>query len=245
MDFNTAKKELERFCSFPLHTALDVMREFAALPNAIAHFDGDMRSFVYVPGKRSDRVVLVAHADTVWDSFGEDTPVPQTLVERGGVSLGKNPEVGIGADDRAGCAMLWLLRDSGHSLLIVDGEEQGQIGSCHIRDAYPDIYDELNAHAYMIQLDRRESRNYKVYRLPVSREFIAFVEGSTGYENAGTAARTDIITLCRDICGVNLAIGYHNEHTPDECVVLDEWYSALTMVERILKEPQKRYPLEL
>ena len=36
---------------------------------------------------------------------------------------------GIGADDRAGCAMLWLLRDSGHSLLILDGEEHGQVGA--------------------------------------------------------------------------------------------------------------------
>ena len=243
MDFKEAKEALIRFCSFPLHTAQGVMQEFASLPNAIAHFDGDMHNFVYIPGKRADRVVLVAHADTVWDSFGEDTPVPQSLCERDGVLFGKSPEVGIGADDRAGCAMLWLLRESGHSLLIVDGEEQGQIGSCHIRDAYPEIYDELNGHAYMLQLDRRKSRNYKVYRLPVSREFIDFVEGATGYENAGTASRTDIITLCRDICGVNLGIGYHNEHSAEECVLIDEWYSALTTVEGILTAPQRKYPM--
>ena len=32
---------------------------------------------------------------------------------------------GIGADDRAGCAILWLLKDSGHSLLVTNGEEIG------------------------------------------------------------------------------------------------------------------------
>lgn len=243
MDKAIAKSTLERFLAYPIGTSREVLEAFAALPRAIAHFDGEKRDFVYIPGEREDRVLLVAHADTVWDILYEGEKYEQTVKEKGGVYRGKSLSCGIGADDRAGCAMLWLLKDTGHSLLIVDGEEHGQIGSRNIRENYPTLFDELNAHAYAVQLDRREHKNYKVYRLPVSREFISFVERETGYENAGSASRTDIIVLCRDICGVNLSIGYYNEHTEQERLVFDEWYETLTLTERLLSGKQRRFPL--
>ena len=245
MDKLTAKNVLETFCSYPLSSVEAVFDKFRELPGAVYHFDGEKRNFIYVPGKREDRVLLVAHADTVWDDLYNRRHYDQELTEDGGVYMGKNAQCGIGADDRAGCAILWLLQNSGHSLLIVDGEEFGQIGSHHIKDAYPELFDELNGHCYMVQFDRRENRNYKVYNLPVSDEFIDFIEDTTGYYNAGRASRTDIIVLCRDICGVNLSIGYYNEHTGMEKVVFDEWYSTLELAENFLAKKQKRYPLDI
>ncbi|MBQ4071234.1 MAG: hypothetical protein IJD51_02305 [Clostridia bacterium] len=243
MNRDIAKRTVEEFLSFPISTGEDILRKFGALGGAIMHLDGEMKNFVYVPGSRADRVLLVAHVDTVWDYEYELRVLEQGVREKRGVFSGKSRECGIGADDRAGCAMLWMLRDSGHSLLLVDGEECGQIGSNHIRSDYPEIFDELNGHSYMIQLDRREHRNYKVYNLPVSDEFIDFVEGETGFYNAGRASRTDIIVLCRDVCGVNLSIGYYNEHTSSESLNFDEWFSTLELVERILAKKQERYPL--
>ncbi|HJW87414.1 MAG TPA: hypothetical protein VJ440_12350, partial [Candidatus Brocadiaceae bacterium] len=38
---------------------------------------------------------------------------------------------------------------------------------------------------------------------------------------------TDIVTLCRRITGVNLSIGYRNEHTDDEHLVLQDWQHTL------------------
>lgn len=243
MNIDNAKNILQCFCSFSLSTAEGVLQKFASLPNAIVHLDGDMNNFVYIPGTREDRVLLVAHADTVWDTFYCKEKHEQTLVENNGVFSGVNPTCGIGADDRAGCAILYCLKDSGHSLLIVDGEEGRQIGSNYIKNAYPEIFNELNQHSYVIQFDRRETDNYKVYNLPVSRKFIEFIEKSTGYKDAGKIASTDIVALCRDICGVNLSIGYYNEHTPDEKLVFDEWYKTLNLTEKILSKQQERYLL--
>jgi len=80
--------------------------------------------------------------------------------------------------------------------------------------------------------------------LPVSREFIEFIESTTGYSDAGKSARTDIVTLCRDVCGVNLSIGYRNEHSSFETLDFEEWFATLTLVEGFLAAKQKSYPLD-
>ncbi|MBQ8302148.1 MAG: hypothetical protein IJX97_01940 [Clostridia bacterium] len=248
MDKNIAQRVLESFCTFSIGESQGVLDSFASLPGAVKHYDRKLENFVYVPGRREDRVLLVAHADTVWNTHYRFEEYSQTLLRktRDGktVYVGKDPSCGIGADDRAGCAILWMLRNSGHSLLVLDGEEHGQIGANHIRLNYPELYDELNRHAYAIQFDRRNAREYKVYDLPVSDEFIEFIEKKTGYVSAGTNARTDIVALCRDICGVNLSVGYYNEHKSDEYLVFEEWFDTLEMAEKLLSEPQKKFPLE-
>ncbi len=244
MDRELAKRTLEEFCSFPLSTSKSVLKVFEELPEAICHYDGDKNNFVYVPGTREDRVLLVAHADTVWDRDYVDKLYEQTLFEQDGKFFGENTDCGIGADDRSGCAILWLLRNSGHSLLITDGEEIGCVGSRHLKDKYPELYDELNNHCYMIQFDRRECENYKVYSLPVTTEFISFIENSTGYCDAGKLASTDIVVLARNICAVNLSVGYYKEHTEFESIVVDEWLKTLNLAKKILSVKQKKYPLD-
>jgi hypothetical protein len=168
---------------------------------------------------------------------------PQTINLNNDIYRGNFAHCGIGADDRAGCAILWLLKDMGHSLLIVDGEEHGQIGSNYIRTTNPDLYEELNNHSYMIQFDRRGCDDYKCYKLPVTEKFKKFIEEVTGYHDAGRTARTDIVALCGKICGVNLSVGYYDEHSPYECLVFDEWFHTLNVVYNFLKEKQEQYPL--
>ena len=224
----------------PLSSARTVLEELAALPGARYYDGGRGYRHVYLPGKREDRVLLVAHADTVWD---DQIRLSQTPVLRDGVIRGADPTLGLGADDRAGCAILRLLADSGHSLLVLDGEEYGSVAAHHIRETMPCLFDELNAHSYVVEVDRRMDGNYKVYDLPVTQEFRAFIEGATGYREADRRSSTDIRVLCRDVCGVNLSVGYYNEHTEEEHLVLDEWYRTLTLLEAMLAPPQKRYPL--
>jgi hypothetical protein len=239
-----AKKVLEHFCSFPLTSSIDVLNEFAKLPEAIPCFHGNKNNFVYIPGTRADRVILVAHADTVWDSeYGSDGDIVQKLKFEKGIYSGTNTCYGIGADDRAGCAMLWLLKDSGHSLLVTDGEERGQFAANYIRSTIPELFEEINNHCYAIQFDRRGRNDYKTYNLPISQEFIDFIKGKTKYIDAGRNARTDIVALCDKICGVNLSIGYYNEHSASEILVFKEWLHTLNMVSELLKEEQKQYPL--
>ena len=235
---------LAGFLEAPLDTATPVLERFAQLPGAIARMDGGKNNFVYIPGARDDRVLLVAHADTVWDEdYIGRHDTRQRPVWENGIVRGSNPECGIGADDRAGCAMLWLLRGSGHSLLVTDGEEHGQIGAHHIEASYPALFDELNRHSWMLQLDRRGDSDYKVYSLPVTEAFIRHVAAQTGYADAGRRSRTDIVALCRDICGVNLSIGYFDEHTPFETLSVEAWKRTLERVERMLAPRQNRFPM--
>ncbi len=241
-----AKKVLEEFLSLPLENSSDVLEKFAALPNAIYHNDGGKLSFVYVPGNRDDRVVLAAHADTVWDKYYNVYPcAEQKLQDKNGTYSGTNGICGIGADDRAGCAILWLLKDFGHSLLILDGEENGQMGAKHLRDSYPKLFDEINDHSYIVQFDRRNANDYKCYRLPVTEEFKKFIEKETNYKDAGKTAFTDIVTLCTKICGVNLSVGYYDEHSSNEMIVFDEWYHTLDVAYNMLTKEQKKYPLDI
>lgn len=241
----TAKKALEEFLSMPINSSCPVLEKFAALEGAVSVIEEGKENFVYVPGKRSDRAVLAAHADTVWDEAYVESGFKSRPREKNGVYSNGALRVrcGIGADDRAGCAMLWLLRESGHSLLILDGEEHGQRGAWELRRFHTELFAEINAHSYIVQLDRRGSSDYKFYNIPVTEEFRAFVESSTGYSDAGKNARTDIVVLCDTVCGVNFSVGYYDEHTEKEKLVFDEWYGTLCKVENMITPPQKRFPL--
>ena len=139
--------------------------------------------------------------------------------------------------------MLWALRESGHSLLVTDGEEHGQIGAHFLRDEHPEVFAELQTHAFMVQLDRRGASDYKCYELPVTPEFLAYVEAEAGYVRAEGKGRTDIQVLCGDVCGVNLSVGYYDEHKPEERVCLAEWQHTLDVVRAMLAKPLRRFPL--
>lgn len=57
---------LTEFLRCPLYDGSEVLQRFRALPNA-QYFEGTapMERYVYIPGARKDRVLLLAHADTV------------------------------------------------------------------------------------------------------------------------------------------------------------------------------------
>ena len=243
------------FLSLRPEDSLPVLNRFSRLPGAVSRFDGGKNNYVYLPGQREDSVLLVAHADTVWDRFYAEEGYlfafdgdPEGLAHRpvfsdGVVKQGGSELWGLGADDRAGCAMLWLLKDSGHSILVTDGEEHGQIGAHYLADHDPALLDELNAHRYMIQLDRRGGSDYKTYHIPVSGAFCEYIERNTGFSDAGKSARTDIVALCKKICGVNLSIGYEHEHRENEILHTEAWLNTLNTVKRLLEAPQPAFPL--
>ncbi len=117
---------LRSFLEIPLGGADGVFDRFLEIPDAIYRGEG-LERFLYVRGSRSNKVLLVAHADTYWDhEYVYDLgPTHKIKIEDGNITA-VNDEFGLGADDRAGCAMLRLLKDLGHSLLVTNGEEQKQ-----------------------------------------------------------------------------------------------------------------------
>jgi hypothetical protein len=222
-----------------------------ATASSITLGGGDTR-FLYVPGERRDRVVLLAHADTVWDAKpGYPAPVPFAdgvfgagsgpqarstgVSATGGREPPGNPQLGIGADDRAGCALVWELRSLGHSLLITSGEEKGCLSSHWIADHNPDVLAELNTHQFMVQFDRRNAKEFKCYEVG-SDPFRAYVQQQTGYTEPDRLRGTDIRVLCREVCGVNLSCGYYDEHTPAETIVFAEWEHTLNVARAWLSQ---------
>ena len=234
---------LEQMLSCPISSADEVFALFRTLPGAIEDHGEGKQGYLYVPGTRKDRCVLVAHADTYFDVAYDQEPAEQSVAFDDGFYHGENPACSIGADDRAGCAILWLMRESGHSLLLLDGEEHGQIGSHFLKESNPELFAEINAHTFMVQVDRQGASDYKTYQLPVPQEFIEFVERETGFALSTSTGRTDIGVLCEDVSGVNLSVGFYDEHRPTERVCLEEWEHTLGIVRSMLAKPLKRYPL--
>jgi hypothetical protein len=215
---------LMEFLSCPVGDSSGIIDRFAVLPGAQVYGRGEER-FAFVPGERDVRLLLVAHADTVW--AGMDTP-PHVILENGQVRSASH-RYGIGADDRAGCAILWLLREMGHSLLVTDGEEQGRRGSRYLMANHPRIAAAINDdHHFVVQFDRCNSHDFKCYDVGTER-FRAYMAQQTGYTDAGRGSFTDICTLCRSVAGVNLSVGYREEHTPNEHLIVSDWLGTLNL----------------
>lgn len=168
MDINpdSAIESLVSFLQYNLASADQVLERFLTLPNSLLRGE-DQKRFVYVPGTRKDRVLLVAHADTEWDEsytkIGDCIPVIRRVQ---GILHSGRQGVGIGADDRAGCAILWILRSLGHSLLIADGEEGGQEGSHHLADSEENasLHHEIEStHQFAVEFDLSGAARFKCY----------------------------------------------------------------------------------
>lgn len=179
--------------------------------------------FLYAEG--SIPIALVAHLDTVFSS--SPTFVSYDKKEQ----LIYSGQGGIG-DDRAGVfAILKLLLKGYHPYIIfTTGEEIGGIGALSITQSLsqPNL-------KYIIELDRRGSNDCVFYN-HYDEEFISYIE-SFGFEYAlGSFSDISIICPLWNIAGVNLSIGYYNEHTTREFVCVDEWEYTITRVEKMLND---------
>lgn len=208
-----------------------------------AYSDGtNNERFTYIQGKRKDKVLLVAHADTVWPGVRV-----MPIVKNGEIISGyKEPievkneygvitkkKIGIGADDRAGCAALWHLKNLGHSLLITSGEENHLKGSKYLMRS--DWWkNEINSHQFIIQFDRANKNDLVFYDVG-TKDFVEYMVEKTGYKPE-RGISTDIRELCKDICGVNISIGYYNQHKENEKLVLSEYFNTLAIIKKLLSQ---------
>jgi len=205
------------------------LNKFGALPGAIVRRSRKGDGYVFVPGAlpHSHRALLVAHADTV--ASGPGVPVWSGDVVTSG---SRGP---LGADDRAGCSVLWTLRKSGHSLLVTDGEESGGRG---VRNACSRIGKHLSAHQCAFQIDRRGDKEIAVYTGATSSDWEGWIESSFPGWSIVAGSYTDIATIgdVLGICGANLAAGYVHEHTSHETLYMGALERTRKALARVLKE---------
>ena len=238
------KDILSEFLNMPLGSGDVVLEKFAALPGAVVGKGAQpLQRYVCIPGSRKDCVVLVAHTDTVWDkAYQNALSGDRSVIFEDGIFRSSSANCGIGGDCRAGCAMLWALKDSGHTILLVDGEEHGKHGARFLKTSNKKLYRELNRHRYMIEFDWKGTNCSLFNQVDNTKKFKKYIEEDLGFVDSKFTGGCDLQILCRHICGVNLGVGYHGWHTPKETVVLSEWENTLQKVGSFLAQPQKRYP---
>ncbi len=233
---------LTEFLSCSLLDGSSILEQFAALPNAQYHKGTHpLERFVYVPGSRADRVLLIVHADTFWDRNYPTDGVESAPVYEDNLVVSASETVGIGADDRAGCALAWLLRDSGHSLLVLDGEEKGHWAAKYIVREHKALLKELNHHAYMLALDFPGSDRCHYHAIPNRKRFCKYVEERFEVKPVTRYFGADVSFLSRSACGVNLSVGYYKVHSAQEYLKLSEWYCVYEKLYHALSAVQPQF----
>lgn len=210
-------------------------------------------SFFYLEGKLENKVLMVAHADTVWDSRYVGYTGEHDIAVEQGIVRSTNMDAGLGADDRAGCAMLSLLKETGHSILVTEGEEHRRGQNIPLFPQDGPLFTQISEnHQFVVQLDRKNGNDFRCYSVG-SDDFVKFIESRTKYvrpyENDNRHA--DIEILCRSICGVNFSIGYYHDHCPNadypnkhEYLNLAEWKRTLDTVRKLIEPADlPRFPL--
>ena len=177
-------------------------------------------SYIYAIGDID--IAVAAHLDTVFDF----EPEVYCDMEKG---VFWSPH-GLGADDRAGVfAIVKLInwyKKKPHIIFTLD-EEVGGVGAQHLA-AIPNPFPNLK---YIIQLDRRGEKDCVFYNCG-NEDFIKYVEGFGFVTAQGTFSDISFICPTWDVAGVNLSIGYLNEHTKIEYFVY-EWFWAT--IQKVMK----------
>lgn len=237
-------KKLPYIAKWLKYSRDEVLNKFMSINGAFT--DGTKQErFVYVPGTRDDKCLLVAHADTVWGDLDigldyysgilfSNKRFEEVKYTDGTTKIG----IGIGADDRAGCGLVWKLRELGHSILITTGEEIGCVATKRLMSS--DYWKkELNNHSFAIEFDRRYHNDIVFYDV-ATNAFVQYVKENTGYKPA-KGFGTDIRYICKDICGVNMSVGYIDEHCSFERLVVPHWENTLMIAKEWLSKPIKRF----
>ena len=186
----------------------------------------ETKDYIYAIGDIP--IALVAHMDTVFAR-----PASEVFYDRR-----KNviwAAEGLGADDRAGIFAIIQIIKKGlrpHIIFTTD-EEKGCFGADQlgrIKCPFKDL-------RYIIQLDRRGSNDCVFYDCD-NKDFIKYVEEFGFVEAIGSF--TDICSICPEwkIAGVNLSIGYENEHSTSEILYVGQMLSTIDKVCNMLQEQE-------
>ena len=211
-----------------MHTALFCS---AALKK---YYDNVIETNQYIYAEGNIPIALVSHMDTVFER--EANYKNRELFYDRAKNVMWCPR-GAGFDDKAGIfAILTILKDGfrPHVIFTMD-EEIGGLGASALADTYK--FHPFNDLKYIIQLDRRNTNDCVFYDCD-NEEFIDYVE-KFGFSEA-YGSFSDISELCPSwmVAGVNLSIGYDNEHTISEYLNVTALFATIKKVKNMLSETE-------
>jgi len=240
---------LEHLLSIPALSVLSFMDDERKRVGITDMPETDHDNYWYLPGNIP--VCLVAHVDTVRDEYkwrgkkkkGKYVFDPIDLVfERG---IYKNKSGILGADDRAGCYVLWYYMLQGENkphVLFTNHEESGGQGVKAFLREYDNML-KMSDIRLFIEIDRRGVSEYVTYNT-IPNEVHKYVKSFGFHEGMGSFS--DIMYLTQDtgIPSVNLSAGYYNEHSSREMLCVDELRLTVERIDLMLSDPiDQRYPV--
>lgn len=182
----------------------------------------------YLIAKGDIPIALVAHLDTVFDEPPKDIFYDPAK----GVVWSND---GLGADDRAGVFAILKIIRSGlkpHIIFTTD-EEIGGKGAYQLVADFPNPpFKELK---YIIQLDRQGISDCVFYDC-ANDDFVDYVEEFGFVEAFGSFSDISILCSYWGIAGVNLSIGYKNEHSYREMLYTAPLLATIDKVSKMLKD---------
>ena len=182
------------------------------------------KEYIYAVGDIP--IALVAHMDTVFKTQ------PQNIFYDKDKCVMWSPE-GLGADDRAGVFAIIKILQAGlrPSVIFTTDEEIGAVGAEKLVAEVPQPYTELK---YVIQLDRRGSNDCVFYDCD-NPTFIEYVETFGFAENWGSFSDISVICPAWKVAGVNLSIGYDDEHSFTEILNTTHMLQTISKVKKMLQ----------
>jgi hypothetical protein len=194
------------------------------------HFGEDKvlikKEYIYAVGDIP--IALVAHMDTVF----KNPPQSQHIFYDKEKCTMWSPD-GLGADDRAGIFAIIKILQAGlkPTVIFTTDEELGAIGAENLVLDIPKPYTELR---YIIQLDRRGSNDCVFYNCNNSA-FTDYIETFGFAQSLGSFSDISVICPMWGVAGVNLSIGYDDEHTVSETLNTTHMLQTISKVKKMLQ----------
>ena len=182
----------------------------------------ETKEYIYAEG--TIPIALCAHMDTVFKS-----PPSEVYYDRQ-----KNvifSPMGLGADDRAGVyAILQIIkRGLRPHIIFTTDEEIGAAGAAKLSE----IDCPFEGLRYIIELDRRGANDCVFYDCD-NFEFVKYVEQFGFVETFGSFSDISLICPAWKVAGVNLSVGYRDEHSVSEVLFVGHLLDTIDKVINML-----------
>lgn len=173
-------------------------------------------------------IALVAHMDTVFQT------TPTNIYYDPEAEIVWSPTGGIG-DDRVGIFLIMKLLQQTKLrpyIFLMNDEEFGGLGAQSLIQNYPLCNWNIN---FFIELDRH-GKDDAVFYTCGNKEFTDFICAYGFKEQIGLFSDISIICPAWGIAGVNLSVGYENEHSLLEIWNVKNGYDTYTKLLNILSK---------
>lgn len=190
--------------------------------------------YAYCGGAKEEKVMLTAHLDTVHNPKGAKI----IYVDFFNYKHYLWSPHGIGGDDRCGVLAIKRIIEKGYrpTVLFCDKEESGGLGVSEFSNEYNG---KLNLNC-IIKLDYNGYNNLVFYE-DNNEDWKQFLKNLTGWKEEKRSFNNNYNPYNFGCASVNLSVGYYNQHTKDEYIVLEDLENSICIIEKIMNSVDKKW----